>query len=249
MTLRYSSFCVFQPYKSASTFLEAFFRGHSSESLLAYEKHGSLPCKEAGVKYIITVRDPIDLYLSQYCYGLEGRSGLRNTIEAKTEMDVYGDGLNGFDRWLSYLNSPEICSALPEYSPFFSRDGFATWRFMMLATFEYKLPEPAIDVFLRFERLREDLSNLVSDVLPNSILSVPAALLWIENAPRLNYSRFDLQRSAAMISKKTLSKIIERDRRLFDFYPESKARCIDALQVQIGSEIPVAKLITKTAGT
>lgn len=241
--LEFSTFCVLQPHKTGSTFIERFLRENVNETVQRYDKHAFPAFINPNLLYISTIRNPLDLYLSQFSYGLDGRSGLRRTIEKTTTRRLYSEGVKGFDSWLRYLHSPSILMALPDYTPRFENEGFATWRIMRILTFGFKTSEIELDILLRFESLCKDLAGLSKGLLLSSLKDLPTALAWLEETPALNTSSRPDRNVEVTISLEVLEIILKRDAKLFAYYPDTKLRCFQALETSSTEMISVSKLI------
>ncbi len=68
--LRYETFCDLQNHKTAPTFVETFLSQFSKEPLVRYIKHRAPNKRQKNVFYFVNVRDPFDLYLWLFNYGL-----------------------------------------------------------------------------------------------------------------------------------------------------------------------------------
>lgn len=196
--------------KSGSTYVSHFLRDFLDDDEVAFRKHVELEDRPpAGRVHVISVRDPLDTYLSLYSYGCQGKGGLAGTVREAGLGHLYDATAEGFDRWLDVVLDPAYAPALNPRG--YHRSGVAphagllSYRVARLSS-----PRPGrwirrvtspddfvarfransvVDVVLRNESLTEDLETLV---LREDLAWRPsreAALEALRAQRRLNTSR------------------------------------------------------------
>lgn len=93
--------------KTGSTFVSAFLRDHLADEEVSFVKHGRIeafPPKDR--IHLITVRHPVDQYLSLFSYGCQGLGDVRNRLHARGWGDLYQPDQAGFRRWLDCVLDP-----------------------------------------------------------------------------------------------------------------------------------------------
>lgn len=241
--VNFETICILQPYKCASTYMYEFFSAHSCEKLINHHKHAVPATRDNRFLYITTIRNPIELYVSQYQYGIEGKSGLRRTLESGFGLQLYDDDDGSFNRWLLLVNSEMTLDVLDERNKNYRERGFASWRTLRYATFDFSSQSETVDVVLRVESLRNGLSDLVANRISYAITDPARAIDWIERSPFIKMSKPKLWTQSSFIQKSTLAMILHHDRELFAYYPDYETKCENLLDVGVGEEIPLRALL------
>jgi hypothetical protein len=110
--------------KSGSTYVSQFLRDFLDDDEVAFRKHVELEDRPpAGRLHVISVRDPLDTYLSLYSYGCQGKGGLSGTIRQAGFGHLYDSTPQGFDRWLDVVLDPGRAAILNPRS--YARSGVA----------------------------------------------------------------------------------------------------------------------------
>jgi hypothetical protein len=195
--------------KSGSTFVSQFLCDFLDDDEVSFRKHVEMEDRPpAGRVHVISVRDPLDTYLSLYSYGCQGKGGLAGTMRDAGLGHLYDGTAGGFDRWLDAVLDPAEAMALNPSS--YGRSGVAphvgllSFRVARLST-----PRPlrwicavtstedflrtyrqrtVVDVVLRNESLTQDLAALVRREDLAWRPSREAALSALAAAERLNTS-------------------------------------------------------------
>lgn len=241
--LEFETVCYLENQKTGSTFVEAFLRQHLDEPLLRYAKHKPARIRKAGKFYFTNVRDPLDLYMSLFNYGLDGYGRVLERAKIVGRHDFYAEGIAGFDRWLAFVLSPAFAPVLPKYQPRAGEFGLATWRLKRLTHFNFRREAPAIDAVLRYEALRADLKAVAEAHLSHALRDPAAALAWIEDYRPVNASTRRDRGAPPALSPATLATLIDRDRYVYEtHYPEALARIEAALAAAEAGPIPLNAL-------
>ena len=238
--IEFKTFCYLQNQKTGCTFVESFLREHSSEPVVAYEKHVPVSKRKPGMFYFINVREPIALYRSLYAYGLDGRGTVFVRLKALGHESLYAKGKEGFPDWLSVILNPKNAKALSGmYTPEVAQVcGFMTWRFLRLAAFGFEKAAPGfgtrkelndfvrekffMNAVLKQESLREDLAQLVRGPLASRVKDANQALAWIGETPPINASASMSGSDDVPVDEALMRRVFAKERRLYNnFYPEA----------------------------
>lgn len=204
-----------QNQKTGSTFVEKFLQAHCDEALVAHMKHKAPVIRRRGKFHFMTVRDPLDLYLSLFNFGLDGKGQIRERMK-KFGMDKpYERGIDGFEDWLLAIFSDEFRPVFKMFAPYFDEMGFCTWRYLRLATFEFRFGEAAVHSTLRFERLNAELRRLAQGPLAPTLRDVDEACAWIDARGRINASTRRDRNAGMTLARDTVAQLLWRDRYLY----------------------------------
>ena len=223
--LDFGPFCYLDTQKTGSTFIRRFLEKHSRLPHAAIpaalsRRHASLRAHHPGYEefswlrhrlhprrklFFVSVRHPLDTYLSIYNYGVDGRGGARRNFAgwfsptAAELAEIYDGTAAGFCRWLEMMLRPTYPYAVRHWR---ERCGILTWRFLRLCVFDVldreSPPEPRSRVgiralyrlrklhgpIIRAETLEQDLARLIRGRLRPWIKDVDAALAELESGPR-----------------------------------------------------------------
>lgn len=223
--LEFDTVCYLENQKTGSTYVERFLRAHMAEPIRQQRQHKPVLDRRAGVFYFTNVREPLDLYLSLFNYGLDGYGRVRMRMMRMGLLDYFDDGIAGFDRWLRFALSPEFGGVVPAYGPHAAKFGLATHRFQRLSRFEFSLEEDALDAVLRAETLGADLAALVDGPLGARLRDPAAARAWLARDEVVNTSSRQDRGAEVAVSAAALRQLLDRDAYLYDrFYPDSRDR-------------------------
>jgi len=204
--MEFKSFCYLQNQKTGCTFVEKFLLNFSNEPLVYSKKHDVIKNRNYNKDkfYFINVREPINLYLSLFKYGLDGKGEVYLRLRKLGYDSLYKNGINGFSDWVLFIINPKHCNILhPNYSEEVANQfGFMTWRFLRLAcygfesTVRYLNPDERVDLSERLivnkvikqETLREDLIDLVKNELLSCVSNADDALHWLRFSNNENES-------------------------------------------------------------
>jgi hypothetical protein len=216
--LDFHTFCYLENQKTGSSFVEAFLRAFSRESIKAYVKHQPAPAREAGKFYFLNVRNPLDTYLSLFNFGRDGRGELHRRAQRLGFGDLYDPrrGSEAFDLWLHSLLDPSVVGRIYSgYRPVLEQAGLMSMRFLLLATFEFRYAVPMVQRVLRFESLRADLAETVERHLAHAIIDCGAALQWIAATPPINASQRREEKEPLVIRRRTIRALLAREAPLY----------------------------------
>jgi len=240
--LEYSTFCYMQNQKTGSTFVQSFLREFSAEPLVFYEKHAVAKNRDASKFYFITVREPLALYRSLFAFGLGGKGAVFARLSHLGHESLYADGPAGFSNWLRFVLDADNAAALGDgyHSKIARVAGLMSWRFLRLATFgletearrlrsrqelnQYIKDHFFMNAVLKQEKLRDDLSELVKSELAARVKNVPAALAWINAAPKINTTESVAELDEAPPDDEALAQLFNKEGFLYrQFYPDDPA--------------------------
>ena len=99
--------------KTGSSFICSFLKNFSSEPKIRSEQHAGMPedCDKSKF-YFISVRDPLDQYLSLYSFGCQTDGQLYQRLQKKGYDDFYDGTWSGFRSWLEFILEPEHAQLL-----------------------------------------------------------------------------------------------------------------------------------------
>lgn len=227
--IEFDSLCYLQNQKTGCTFVETLLRKFCSEGIVRYEKHRAAPVRKPGKFYFVSVREPLDAYLSLYNFGLDGKGELFERLSAAGHGHLYAAGIDGFGAWLEFVldavNAPLV---YPQRGVSLARElGLMSFRFLRLATLGFEQAaaslqdkaairafaerERLVDTVIRYESMVQELQELLKGPLRHAFAGLPAALDWLEQSPRINAStRRDGKQNVAL-PKLLLKKLHERE--------------------------------------
>jgi hypothetical protein len=227
--IEFDSFCYLQNQKTGCSMVETFLRKHCSEDIVRYEKHRAPKLRKTGKLYFISVREPLDTYLSLFNYGLDGKGELFERLTAAGAAGLYSQGINGFGAWLNFvldpghaaLVYPKGCSAVA------FQLGLVSFRFLRLAALGFEqqcgaLADRAaiidffessrlVDEVICYESLQQDLLALVEGPLRHAFADLPAALNWIAASPRVNASTRRDRTDKPLLTDTLRERLVERE--------------------------------------
>jgi len=231
----FETFVYLGVQKTGTTFISAFLKKFSKERELVSKAHQPMGADHDPRKfYFISVRDPLDAYLSLYSYGSEAKGRMRNNFVRDGIESFYDGTMDGFTDWLGYVLRPRHAEQLDKPFAYMGEGvtckliGFQSWRYLRLAIAqppvalgactsedeiralykEKKLPRYVI----RYERFIEDLVALVRGPLAYAITDVEAAVEYIQTAKPLNTSdRIDRYHSEVVLGRRLEQKLLDRE--------------------------------------
>jgi len=201
----FETFTYLDVQKTASSFIASVLEQYCTEGMVKKVRHGGLNGGyDRSKMYFISVRDPLDQYLSLYSFGCKGMGQLFDLMSAKGLVDFYDYSWGGFERWLEYVLDPEH-EVLNEkgYMSAASWIGFQSYRVMRLSVPNYPVESMnrsskndlrrmyeqtnVVSFVIRYETLQDDLCELFATRL-DYCMRVPEALEFIRNSPPINPS-------------------------------------------------------------
>ncbi len=237
--IEYETFAYFGVPKTGSTFIADFLQRFCSEQCLLAEQHKPVsPERYSPQKlYIISVRNPLDQYLSLYSYGVDGRGRVHSRLANLGHEALYDGSKRGFHRWLKLVLQPENAHLLSKhyaaaedgrlaeivgYQSFNHLRLASPWRDAAVGkdalrrTFERN---SIVGFVIRNEQLNSDLATLVRTRLQSSFSDPAAALRYLETAERINAStRVDLGAEAFDVKDKLRTQLQEREWLLHELF-------------------------------
>jgi hypothetical protein len=241
--IEFDTFCYLQNQKTGCTFVEQCLRTFSAEPLRLFHKHAAVGTKKPGKFYFVNVRNPIDVYLSLFNYGLDGGGELMDRLEAAGRMDLYRRRIDGFEDWLVFvLDAKNAQVVAPAYSAAVAaRVGLVSYRFLRLAcpgfavacaqfsgpgdVRRYFERENILGAVIRYESLIADLEQVIDGPLRHAIKDVAGVQSWIRNTPPINPSTRRDRGKRVALTRATLAKLRAREWFMYErYYPQGKVR-------------------------
>jgi hypothetical protein len=147
----FQTFVYLGMQKTGTTFISNFLRRFSKEKELVQEPHKPVgPETDRSKFFFISVRDPLDAYLSLYSYGSEAKGKMRNRFARDgIEKNFYDGTMEGFRDWLNYVlrirNAAQLDKSYANMGNSRTCEiiGFQSWRYLRLA-----LPTPSATLAL-----------------------------------------------------------------------------------------------------
>ncbi len=140
----FQSFVYLAPQKTGTTFISAMLKRFSREKEIRYESHHPMGANYDPKKfYFISVRDPLDSYLSLYSFGSERRGKMHKKLAIEGVNDLYDGTMRGFNKWLNYSLKPDNAEIIDKV--FFGMGGGAISELIGLQSFRYlrvAIPDP-----------------------------------------------------------------------------------------------------------
>ena len=227
--IEFDSFCYLQNHKTGCSMVETFLRQLCTDDIVRYEKHMAPKQRKPGKFYFISVREPLDTYLSLFNYGLDGKGELFVRLGAAGYGTLYAQGIDGFGAWIDFVLDPSHAALVypPGCLPGAPQLGLVSSRFLRLAAlgFERKCGtltnQAAIinfgesnrlaDAVIRYETLQQDLTALVAGPLRHAFSNLQAAFDWIESSPRVNASTRRDRPGKPPLTEQQRKLLIERE--------------------------------------
>jgi hypothetical protein len=199
----FETFVYLDVQKTGSTFICNFLRDFCTEKEICKEQHAGISenCDRSKF-YFMSVRDPLDQYLSLYSYGCQTAGALYQRLERKGHGNLYNGTWRGFRSWLRFVLEPDNARLLGDgYGK--SRFG-ATSKFVGLQSFRIltlaipgaahvlaacESKEEIVSVYkrnnivnytIKNETIRADLTELINTKLRGSISNLGEAMRFIE---------------------------------------------------------------------
>lgn len=213
-----------QNQKTGSTFVEHFLKANSDEKVISYPAHKAPGMLRRGKFHFTTVREPLDLYLSLFNYGLDGSGFIWYALGKRGLSHFYDDGFEGFEPWLRFIFSDDFAPIFKDYAPYAPEMGLCTWRFFRLAKLNFNRKKIMIDHVLRFENLNEELKALTRGPLSRTVRDVNEACAWINGRTQINRSTRRDARQDVVLSHETIAMLRAKEAYLYETYYPQEAR-------------------------
>ena len=206
--LEYETFVYLDMEKTGSTFIFRLLEKFSSEQLLRRKRHAPMGANYDPKKfYFISVRNPLDCYLSLYSFGSAKRGRLYGQLRSRDRVEFYDGTAKGFARWLEFVLDPENAGLMSNgyaEAAIAQIMGLQTWRYLRLAVADAdaqfascERPDTVRDLYkahklstftVRHECFADDLCRLVEGPLQYAFPDPVRALDFARNGEPLNPS-------------------------------------------------------------
>jgi hypothetical protein len=208
-------------------------RRFSSERELINNPHASVGKRYDAHKFhFISVRNPVDQYLSLYAFGCGGVGTLYNKMRKAGYDHLYNGTWAGFRNWIDLILDPEnrrfLVAENREYEASHTLLGVQSFRFLQLAL---QHPTDAlaacknrddirnlhssksiVNYTIRHEAFDSDFETLLTTKIPHAISDVNAAIDFIKTAPRINTSdRFDRYEAGGGLGRIRRQRLQDRE--------------------------------------
>lgn len=238
----FPNFVYLDMEKTGSTFIFQVLKKFSAEEEIRREHHMPMEANcDRSKFYFISVRDPLDAYISLYSFGCEARGKARARFN-RLGIDHHYDGTTeGFDSWLRFAlkkrNAQAIAGDRVGDNGVAELMGPQSYRYFRLAVPDARerLAEcttqeeihalyareklPAFVV--RHENFTKDLAELIRGPLRDWINDVDAAVNYVETAvPRNTSKRVDKKNSDFTVDFRLRKRLSVREwflRELFGY--------------------------------
>jgi len=240
--LEFKSFVYLDVQKTGSGFVVRALHKYCSERLIRRKRHWGVDRDyDPGKFYFISVRNPLDQYISLYSFACQNSGGTGRRIGRLTSPEMFDGTWNGFRSWLSFVLDPENADTLSGNKPHKLYDrvspiiGFQSYRVLALsipdagrALADVKTKEELRALYnaqnivqhaIRNETLRADLEELFSTRLRNSISDLDGALNYVRTGePRNASDRVDRKTDNPTIDKQQMQLLQDREWLLHEAY-------------------------------
>lgn len=214
-----------QNQKTGSTFVEHFLKANSDEKIISHPAHKSPGMLRKGKFHFTTVREPLDLYLSLFNYGLDGSGRIWYALDRLGHAHFYDDGFAGFEPWLRFIFSDAFKPIFGAYAPHAEEMGLCTWRFLSLARLNFNRKKIMLDHVLRFEALNDELKTLTRGPLSQTVRDVDAACGWIDGRTQINRSTRRDQQQDVVLSHEVVAMLLQKEDYLYKtYYPQQRKK-------------------------
>ena len=243
--IEFDSFCYLQNQKTGCSMVETFLRQQCTEDIVRYEKHMAPKQRKPGKFYFISVREPLDTYLSLFNYGLDGKGELFVRLSAAGFRSLYAQGIDGFSDWIDFVLDPtHAVLVYPKgCCPVASQLGLVSSRFLRLAVLDFDRQCGALtgrgaiidfvelhrlaEAVIRYEALQQELTALVTGPLRHAFANLQAALDWIASSPRVNASTRRDRPGKPPLTERQHKLLIEREWYLYQtHYADMAGRAV-----------------------
>jgi len=231
----FETFVYLDVQKTGSTFVSYVLTENANEKIVAYKKHDRVGSRYDPSKfYFITVRDPVDQYISLYSHGCGGMGGLARRLRKRGHGDLYDSTWQGFRAWLKFVLEPETAPLLDddygsdENAGMRALIGFQTYRYLELAMREpietlreckskddvraaYK-EKNIVNYTIRHESFDKDFETLLTGPLARAMRDPAQAAKMVRENEKLNISdRVDRFVDNPKVGRKSREALKERE--------------------------------------
>lgn len=243
----FKSFVYLDAPKTGSSFICSILRKFIAEEEEQKEPHVPFKGTYSSDKFhFISVRNPLDQYISLYSFGCESKGALFACLHSQQLEGLYDGTWKGFLGWLDFVLDPQNARYIPAHYKKLGKlrriVGYQSSRVLCLAmrdggrslaecetredvTAAYaaaRIP----DYVVRYESLRADMENLLCTRLRDSVSDMDAALAFIrENRARNSSNRVDRFEQNPGLGKRREAFLWEREwpmQAFFGYQPVQK---------------------------
>ena len=238
----FESFVYLDVPKTGSTFICTLLRKFGTEKEILKRPHFAVGDSYNSNKFhFISVRNPLDQFVSLYSYGSEKKGALYGRFKENGHDQLYDGSWSGFESWLDFVLDPENAWFLDNsYSVAGQGEGckkigFQSYRFLNLAVPHVKelldlssTKDQIIQMYnsqkiatftIRYESFRSDLEQLLRTRLRTSIADLTEALRFLETSPPINASqRIEAWRGGSKIGRRRRKRLQEREWLLHELF-------------------------------
>jgi len=194
--LEYSDFTYLELQKSGSTQIIKLFQEYIPDKVLSHTKHYAVRHAKPGHLYVISVRNPIELYLSLYKYGLDQRGNFHRFMKTEGCGHYYSGDYDGFRDWMFKIyEKPSAGSGVQLEG--YSNEYLEKFN---LGLFSYRLYKLSTNRFRRVLKNSGDLSDLKSQAEDNRLVNFVI---------RNEYLEIDFVRFLEVVSSPVFSNPVE----------------------------------------
>jgi hypothetical protein len=228
----FESFIYLDVPRTGSTFIKGILRRNcttpqigkpGAHTVLSQEYDASKFC-------FISVRDPLDLYLSLYSLGRSSK-GLFRSLQAAGFGDLYDGGWTGFRKWLKFVLTPRNAAYIgPEYARCGNGRvcelmGWASFQIARLAIPDHHRvlgrcrerddiraefrSRKAYQFTIRYENLRTDLAELLKTRLRPYLKDLDKALEAVETRDAPNPSNRPIKDPGEPVLESDLRRMLK----------------------------------------
>lgn len=231
----FETFVYLDMEKTGSSFITRLFNKFCAEKLVRRAHHDPMEADcDPNKFYFISMRDPLDSYLSLYSFGCQNRGMLSARLQNHDQGNFYDATADGFDAWIKFALKPRNAKMLGNRYEKIGRGalaelvGLQSWRYLRLAIAdaenrlrdaksredvtriheEHKLPRFVV----RHETFVEDLCALLKGPLRHAISDLDGALDYARFGEPTNASqRVDSEGEDFRVKRRTRRRVRERE--------------------------------------
>jgi hypothetical protein len=240
--LEFETFVYLPLQKTGSSFVASFFERFCRERLLDDSGHTPVDAEkyDPSKLYLISVRNPLEQYISLYSFGVTGGGRLYGRMRRLGYDSLYDGTAEGFSFWLRTVLRPSSADMLDrdygalENSKVAHLIGYQSYRYLKLAVpsagkamgrcqtqdeLRTAYKEGNIVGFtLRTETLNADLAALIQTRLRTSMTNLDEALTYLQNAPPVNASERIDRYGQLDLAPKSLRRLKEREWLMYEIF-------------------------------